>query len=196
MSFFESGQIMGWQGFIALNGSVYNWMGAGGSPNVTQTSLEYTSSKSTFTFDVDGKITMVVTFLSPVYPNDLLRQSQQYSYVSTKVKSADGASHDVQIYMDISGGMSHKPPNTLFNAICCQQPDRSPEWTSGDPNQVIKWDTGVLNNVSYHKITRGNESVFEETNDVASWGTWYLATRSSGDVSCGAPARKGETPER
>jgi len=79
----------------------------GGAPGPTaakQLSLEYTSTKSIFTFDVNGKVTLTVTFFSPVYPDDLARQSLQFSYISVKAKSSDGSSHKVHVYMDVSGG--------------------------------------------------------------------------------------------
>lgn len=93
---------------IAVDGRVYNWMGgtAGGQPLVSQVSLEYTSTRSIFTFDVEGKVQLTVTFLSPVFTNDFTRQSQQFSYISTKVKTSDGSPHNVQVYMDVSGGKS------------------------------------------------------------------------------------------
>lgn len=80
-------------------------MGAAPGPaTVTQTSLEYTSTRSIFTFDVNGAVTLTATFLSPIFPNDMSRQSQQFSYIAIEAQSADGASHDVQVYMDVSGG--------------------------------------------------------------------------------------------
>lgn len=74
-----------------------------GHRTATQTSLEYTSTKSIFTFDISGKVILTVTFFSPVYPDDLARQSLQFSYISIKAKSY-GGSHKVQIYLDVSGG--------------------------------------------------------------------------------------------
>ena len=70
----------------------------------SQTAFTYTSTRSVFTFDIDGKVTMNVTFLSPLYPKDMMRQSLPFSYLDVAVESADGASHDVQIYTDISAG--------------------------------------------------------------------------------------------
>lgn len=100
------GNILGWQGLVAVDGVTYNWMGgAPGPAPVNQLSLEYTSTRSIFTFDVAGKVLMTVTFLSPVYPDDMARQSQQFSYISAKAKSSDGAPHHVQVYMDVSGGI-------------------------------------------------------------------------------------------
>lgn len=75
-----------------------------GVPLVNQTSLEYTSTRSIFTMTVDGKVEMTAEFLSPVYPNDLSRQSITSSYLEVSVRSLDGAEHDVQVYADVSGG--------------------------------------------------------------------------------------------
>lgn len=110
----NSGQILGWQGFVAVDGTTYNWMGAAPGPaNAEQISAEYTSTKTIFTFNVAGKVTLTATFLSPVYADDLSKQSQQFSYVSLKAKSSDGASHSVQVYTDVSGGEFLSGDDTL-----------------------------------------------------------------------------------
>lgn len=81
-------------------------MGAptGTSLFVNQTAFEYTSTRSIFTMDVNGQVEMTITFLSPVYPDDLLRASLPYSYMNVDVKSVDGQQHDIQVYTDISAG--------------------------------------------------------------------------------------------
>jgi len=81
-----------------------------GAPNVnniipqtvTQESFEYTSERSTFIMNVDGKVSMNVTFLSPLTPNDLKRQSVIGSYLDVSIASIDGATHSVQLYTDTS----------------------------------------------------------------------------------------------
>lgn len=99
------GQVTALQGFVAVDGDVFNWAGAAAGPGLAnQTSAEYTSTKTVFTFDVNSKVTLTATFLSPVYPNDLVKQSLQFSYIDVAVESSDGASHDVQIYLDVTGG--------------------------------------------------------------------------------------------
>jgi hypothetical protein len=75
-------------------------------PNANQVAFEYTSTKSIFTIEVDGKVSMKVTFLSPVTPKDLERQSLTFSYLEVEVQSLDGREHDVQLYTDISAGAS------------------------------------------------------------------------------------------
>lgn len=102
------GQILGWTGLIRVDNTSYTWMGAPAPlPTVvTQTSFEYTSTRSTFVMDVAGLVEMNITFLSPVTPTDLMRQSLTFSYVDVSVTSTDGAAHDVQLYTDITARKS------------------------------------------------------------------------------------------
>lgn len=73
-------------------------------PMANQTGYEYTSTKSIFIIEVDGKIELKVTFLSPITPNDFKRQSLVFSYMNVEVSSLDGSDHEVQLYTDISAG--------------------------------------------------------------------------------------------
>jgi hypothetical protein len=157
----ESGQITGWQGFVAVDGAVYNWMGAAPGPAVAnQTSATYTSTNTVFTFDVEGKVTLKATFLSPVYPNDLLKQSLQHSYVDVTAVSADGASHSVQVYLDTSG-----------------------ELASGrDASQAITWDHGTNGGVEYHTFQLSNQRQFVELGDQPAWGQWFVSTADTDGV--------------
>ena len=54
--------------------------------------------------NVKGLVEMNVTFMSPITPNDLKRQSLVFSYLNVEVASLDGKDHDVQVYADISAG--------------------------------------------------------------------------------------------
>ena len=90
---------------IKVDGKTLVWMGAPkGIEAATQTSYEYTSTRSIFTITADQKVQLKVTFLSPLTPNDFKRQSLIFSYLNVEVSSLDGSDHDVQIYTDISAG--------------------------------------------------------------------------------------------
>jgi hypothetical protein len=90
-----------------VDGKPYNWMGgAPGADNVDQQALKYTSTRTTFIFNAGGLVQLVAEFLSPVFPDDLRRQSIPFSYLKVSVVSLDGRSHHVQIYTDVSGGTS------------------------------------------------------------------------------------------
>lgn len=101
---FHSGAIAAWTGMIKVDGMTYTWMGNPGPQVVTQTAFEYTSTRSTFMMDVGGKVELNITFMSPITPDDQRRQSLIFSYMDVTVASSDGASHDVQLYTDISAG--------------------------------------------------------------------------------------------
>lgn len=103
-----SNPIAAWAGMIRVDGTLYVWMGdplpgVDGVHIANQTSYTYTSTQSVFSIDA-GPVTVNATFLSPLYPNDLQRQSLVFSYVEVAVESNDGSSHDVQLYVDISAG--------------------------------------------------------------------------------------------
>ncbi|KAI1875575.1 uncharacterized protein JN550_001861 [Neoarthrinium moseri] len=157
---FWNQQITGWVGLIRVDGVAYTWMGAPKDwPQVVdQTEFSYTSTRSTFVSTVGGKVGLNVTFMSPVTPNDLRRQSLPFTYLDVAVQSIDGATHDVEVYADVSG-----------------------EWASGDPTALINWDFGTSNGVAYHTFARQDQQEFAEVNQQASWGTWYWSS-AEGDV--------------
>lgn len=105
-NYLHRNQITAWTGMIRVDKSVYTWMGAPGPQSVTQLSATYTSTRSIFTMNVNNLVEMNITFLSPLYPEDLKRQSLIFSYLDVAVQSIDGLQHDVQLYTDISAGES------------------------------------------------------------------------------------------
>lgn len=92
---------------MRVDNAVYTWLGAPGNPGntlVNQTAFEYTATRSIFTLNINGQVEMNVTFFSPAFPDDSKRQSLIYSYLNVDIASIDGATHDVQLYSDISAG--------------------------------------------------------------------------------------------
>lgn len=89
---------------VRVDGETFAWMGA--PDNVTrakQISAEYTSTRSIFVIHA-GPVEVKVTFLSPLTPNDLMRQSLIFSYMNVDVSLMDSQFHQVQLYTDISAG--------------------------------------------------------------------------------------------
>jgi hypothetical protein len=91
---------------VRVDGQTYTWMGLPGSTTVNQTAFEYTSTKTIFTMNVQDKVEMNITFMSPITPSDFKRQSLVFSYLNVEVSSLDGHDHNVQVYADISAGKS------------------------------------------------------------------------------------------
>ena len=67
--------------------------------------------------DVAGVVEMNITFLSPLTPTDLMRQSLVFSYVDVSVTSTDGAAHDVQLYTDITAGKTSGLPYIVLFSL-------------------------------------------------------------------------------
>ncbi|KAF1957920.1 DUF1793-domain-containing protein [Byssothecium circinans] len=156
--FLHRGQITGWAGLIRVDNKTFTWMGAPSNIEAaSQVAFEYTSTKSIFTIEVDDKVSVKVTFLSPLTPEDFKRQSLIFSYMNVEVSSLDGANHNVQLYTDISA-----------------------EWVSGNSGATAQWDFGEVNGISYHKVWKQNQQHFSEINDRAEWGNIYYATDADG----------------
>ncbi|KJZ73865.1 hypothetical protein HIM_06758 [Hirsutella minnesotensis 3608] len=154
--------IQGWQGYVKVDGIPFVWMGdaPNKAPPVEQVSMTYTSTRTTFVMNVANKVQMTLNFLSPVYYDDMRRQSITSSYLEVSVVSLDGRQHSVQVYCDVSG-----------------------EWASGDIGAVIQWGTGSRDGVRYHKFFRQDQQVFRDVNEIASWGNWYWAVGDEEGVS-------------
>ncbi len=151
---FWNGHIAAIAGIVRVDGAPFVFCGApgGGLPLATQVSLTVTATRSTYVLAAGG-VTLTVTFLSPVDPGDLRRQSVPMSYITVSAAASDGRSHTVGVYMDISG-----------------------EWAHGDINQPIAWSqqaVGGMLALSHQPI---NPTVLGEAGDQASWGTVVWAT--------------------
>ncbi|KAG8693928.1 hypothetical protein FRC09_010174, partial [Ceratobasidium sp. 395] len=150
--------ILGWAGYIRVDGEVYTFLGApnvAGSTLATQKKMQFTGTKSTFILGA-GPVDLNVTFLSPVEPTDYLRQSIPFSYLILSVKSTDGEAHQVQYYTDISA-----------------------EWVSGDNSLGAKWTTtNVTSNGGsiVHEVSLRNPTKYAEINDHTQYGTAYYGT--------------------
>ncbi len=103
---------------------------------------------------------MTLTFLSPVEPGDLRRQSMPLSYITAEVRSTDGAAHAVQLYFDISG-----------------------EWASGDSGTKIGWSQ---EQVSVGRQGRSDIAVIHPGRAPARWPR--TATWRPGAPWCSTPA--------
>jgi hypothetical protein len=164
---FWTGRITAMAGLARIDGTPFLFLGAPALPNTTpfatmrQISVTTTATTSEFVLQQAG-VELTVTFLSPVTPGDLKRQSQPLSYLALSARSIDGQAHTVALYLDISG-----------------------EWASGDSGRSITWDqesfaAGSVNVVSL-TFTQSDPRVLAENADTAEWGT----------IALSSPARTG-----
>jgi hypothetical protein len=157
-STFWTGRVTAMTGIARIDGTPYVFMGQPAINNqpallaMVQTDLTVTATRSVFTLAAGGA-RLVVTFLSPVEPGDLKRQSMPLSYVLVQAASADGEPHDVSVYLDISG-----------------------EWTFGDTGAQVSWAAETDGGIQSLSIQPADPQVLAEENDTASWGAVVWST--------------------
>lgn len=154
---FWFGSTRGFAGMVRIDGHVYWWAGkppASGTP-ATQTSLQVTATRSIFTLTAGG-VELTAEWLSPIEPGDLKRESAPLALLTVSVKAADGNSHDVQLYADITG-----------------------EWASSDETATITWKTTRTARNRYWSVQLRTQQPLTEFSQMAQWGTAIWGTPRS-----------------
>ncbi|KAF8874079.1 hypothetical protein BD779DRAFT_1630406 [Infundibulicybe gibba] len=155
---FWNGRILGWLGYINIDGVTWEWLG-GTKNNSTLVKTEITATRTIFTFST-GPMELEVTFLSPIEPTDLVRQSFPFTYMYLTAKATDGANHSVQVYTDITA-----------------------EWVSGDQHTNVTWSTTPSNNLVFHQTQSASPSPMQEIKDQAEDATVYYAMANSPNMT-------------
>ncbi len=100
-----------------------------GTPDkLEQKNLVVTPLKSVYTF-ADETIELVVTFTTPLLPDDLKLLSRPVSYITYNVHSLDGKKHDISVYIDVSAMLCVDKPNDKISA---GKTDNYAYFTSGE----------------------------------------------------------------
>ncbi|TBU41779.1 hypothetical protein BD309DRAFT_964560 [Dichomitus squalens] len=151
--FWGQASIIGWAGKIRVDGTTYKWLGNdpnGGAPaNVTN--VQFTPTRTIFVMQA-GPMNLTVTFLTPIEPDDWVKQSIPFSYISVEAQSLDGNSHAVQLYSDISA-----------------------EWLSGNRSSPVQWSNNNTGNTLFHEIELQQPQQDVEINHQAQDGKAYYA---------------------
>jgi hypothetical protein len=149
---FWYGTNRGFAGLVRIDGQVYAWAGqpqvngAAAMP-LSQTALQVTATRSIFTLNVAG-VQLTAQWLSPIEPADLKRESVPFTLLTVEARAIDGASHDVQLYADITGA-----------------------WASSDESDVISWDTTTTGSNRYWSVQLQTPDPLTEDTQMANWGS-------------------------
>ncbi len=155
---FWNGDTTGLAGIARIDGTAFVFAG---EPSIDaaaleQTSLTLTATRSVFTLQ-GGGVQITLEYLSPIEPGDLERQSIPMAWVLVSAQSVDGVSHDVSLYLDVTG-----------------------EWLSGDPTQEFVWAPVAVpspsGTVQAWALQLAVQQTLTEVKDRAQWGTVVLAT--------------------
>lgn len=154
-------------GMISIDGKTRRFMGKTGLDEgqefqepeaLKQVHLEVTALSSKYRFEGDG-VFLEVDFTTPLLLDELDVLSRPASYVTFRVKSADGKPHAVKIYLDVTG-----------------------EWCVNTPDQSIVWSRKTVGS-GIEALYMGSEgqAVLQRVGDDVrvDWGYVYLAAAKS-----------------
>ncbi|TDL21981.1 hypothetical protein BD410DRAFT_723660 [Rickenella mellea] len=145
-------QIVAWYVAIRVDGVMYNVFGGQNLPHVAnQTAAIITPTQTSFILQA-GPVNVNSTFLSPIEPTDLVRQSMPFTYLYVDVTSADGQPHSVQLYSDISA-----------------------EWLSGDRTMICNWTANINSDYISLQTQLQSPIPFAEIGEQALDTTAYLS---------------------
>lgn len=114
-----TGQRQFMTGVITVDGVHYRFLGRVNPdsaryrtepPVIEQKSVEIRPMTTEYVFEGD-KIKLTVRFLTPLILTDLSLMSRPVSYIDYSVESADGAAHDISVYIDVSAEMCVNTPD-------------------------------------------------------------------------------------
>jgi hypothetical protein len=127
----------------------------------TQQSVNVLPTQTYYTFTC-GPIELDLIFTAPLLMDDLALMSTPVNYLSYQVRSTDGASHDVQLYLEAT-----------------------PQWAVNEVFQPITVAKEEKNGISYLKAGTKEQAVLGRKGDNVriDWGYFYLATGSLENTS-------------
>ena len=146
-------------GILALvDGNIYSLFGVTskvyGSHAASVVSAEYTATHTIFVLSA-GITTFTLDFFSPVSPNNYVRQSLPFSYLTISVRASGTSSPRIQLYCDIDETWTGQAGNTVSN------------FTSSAGTSIFQLSVN------------GADTYSENGNDMALWGKVVLASASS-----------------
>ena len=97
---------------VRVDGKAFRLMGAQPEavPAMKQTDLTVWPTRSVYTFD-GGGVTLTLTFMTPLLPDDLMVASRPVTYVSWSAVSSDGNAHDVAVLFDAGSEFAVNKPD-------------------------------------------------------------------------------------
>ena len=137
-----------------------------------ETSREITPTRTIVTMQ-SPEIELKLTFLTPAFPDDLALMARPVTYLAWDVKSRDGTTHNVAIYLDADG-------NTATN----------------HPDEKVTWSRADILGLHLLRVGSSRQAMLQDWGDNVriNWG--YFLYRNSRRRRSSMRGRKRELQER
>lgn len=155
-----TGAITGMGGMARIDGKTLRFMGAApGFDAMDQKSVEVTPTRTIYRFESHG-VGLTLTFMSPLLPHDLDLLARPVTYITMEVRSADGKSHDVRLYLEACG-----------------------EWAVNSAEQQVRWARFKRPNLRVLSIGTEEQPVLKRAGDGVKidWGYFCVAASGATD---------------
>jgi hypothetical protein len=159
-------------GLIRVDGRPFRFMGGAVEgadvPAMPQTGLEITPTQTRYRFNSHG-VQLMLTFTSPLLPDDIEVLSRPVTYVTLQTRSTDAKSHHVDLWFDAS-------PLLAVNA----------------PEQNVQWNRAARNAGSWLRAGTVEQPVLQKAGDNLriDWGHLYLSAPRNGQPGIVTPAAR------
>ena len=113
-------------------------------------------------------------------PDDWVKQSLPFSYLTIQVTSTDGQTHDVQVYSDITAS---RKSSIFFVIPIVSDRVASLEWLSSNATSPARWSSKVTGSSVFHEMELENPQANVQVNERSQDGKVYFAMSSVRNVS-------------
>ena len=149
---------------IRIDGQCYRLMGNEPAqiPAMNQHGVTVLPTRTIYEFD-GAPVSVKLSFVSPMLPNDIDVLSRPLSYITWEVKSLDGKPHQCSIYFSVGG-----------------------ELAVNSPQQSVRWERPVVAGLTVMKMGTPDQPYVKRAGDDSriDWGYAYVAANA--DTSTGA----------
>ena len=151
-------------GLMRVDAKTYRYLGDanGEIPAMDETSREITPTRTIVTMQ-SPEIELKLTFLTPAFPDDLALMARPVTYLAWDVKSRDGTTHNVAIYLDADG-------NTATN----------------HPDEKVTWSRADILGLHLLRVGSSRQAMLQDWGDNVriNWGYFYIGIPVGEEAQC------------
>jgi hypothetical protein len=145
-------------GLVRVDAKTYRCLGDadGDIPALEETHREITPTRTIVTMQ-SREIELKLTFLTPALPHDLAVMARPVTYLTWEVKSRDGATHNLALYLDADGNMA-----------------------VNHPNESVTWSRADIQGLHLLRVGSSRQPMLQDYGDNVriNWGYFYLGIPS------------------
>ncbi len=151
-------------GLMRVDAKAYRYLGDANRdiPALEEAHREITPTRTIVTMQ-SPEIELKLTFLAPAFPDDLAVMARPVTYLTWDVRSRDGATHNVAIYLDADG-------NTATN----------------HPDEKVTWSRADIQGLQLLRVGSSRQAMLQDRGDNVriNWGYFYIGIPVGEEAQC------------